>query len=385
MTAGVRVPLSVHVCTRNRPRSVRLLLADLAPVLGDFDATVTLYDDSTTASSRDACRTVCASAPVDVRYFGERQRQKLVASAAAAVPSARGCLGVSRPLGTRGWDLAGVRFTAMLRAALDPRPETGHLFLDDDIRIADCSYGGRSFEVDPRAVSKTLKAGTGGDGLAAAGAPFLGRADLSALEHFEAFLDRVLADQPVAVGDGSSPSFPVVVTSVPHVHPDSPGISGGFLLTTQRSLRSVPLAKAYNEDWIWLRQLALAGGRIRELDVAVVHAGPRRFRLSAHALFLQFEGEVVDLALALGAGSAESPDRRVYEAFEACAGRLDAVVDRARGAAGTAPALAAAVGALEAAQARVRRAAPAAYASRLDEHLRRSRQWSDAFAALDSR
>ena len=386
MTGGGRVPLAVHVCTRNRSRSVGLLLADLAAVLEGFDSTVTVYDDSTAPSSRDACRAVCGSAPVDVRYFGEPQRRALVASAAAALPSARECLEVSRPLGAPGWDLAGVRFTAMLDAALDRGPANAHLFLDDDIRLAGCSYGGARFDVRTHAVSEALRAQAGSDGLLAAGAPFLGRADLSALEHFDAFLDGLLAGgaPPPPAGPRSSPSFPVTVTSVPHVHPDSPGISGGFLVTTKQALRTVPLAKSYNEDWIWLRQLAAADGTIRELAVAVVHAGPLRSRLSAEGLFLQFEGEVLDLALARSTGSARSPADHADEAFRACAGRLETVAEKARAAraAAVAPDLTAAVRALEGAQARVRTAAPAAYAAKLEDHLRRSRRWSEAFAAL---
>ncbi len=182
---------------------------------------------------------------------------------------------------------------------------------------------------------------------------------------------------------GSPPSYPVVVTSVPHMHPDSPGVSGGFLVTTRRALRTVPLARSYNEDWIWLRQLGAVGGTIRELDVAVVHAGSRRFRVSSDGLFLQFEGEVLDLTLARCGGWEPSAARNVDEAFRACADRLETVAQKARKATATVPALAGAVVALEGAQARVRRAAPAAYAARLAEHLRRSRQWREAFAALD--
>ena len=383
MTGGGRVPLSVQICTRDRPDSVGLLLADLATVLDGLDATVTLYDDSTTAPSRAACRAVCGSAAAEVRYFGEAQRQELLVRAAATLPSARECLDVSRPLGTPGWDLAGVRFTAMLDAAVGPGPATAHLFLDDDIRLAGCSYGDMVFDVDARAVRESLRDEALCNGLRAAGAPFLGRADLSALEHLEAFLDGVLGGQEATLA-GSDSSFPAVVTSVPHRHPDSPGSSGGFLVTTESALRAVPLARTYNEDWIWLRQLAATGGTIRELDVAVVHAGPRHLRLSADGLFLQFEGEVLDLTLARSAGSAKSVARHVDEAFRACAERLETVAQKAGKVAAAVPGAAAAVVALEEAQARVRRASPAAYAARLSEHLRRSDRWRDAFAALST-
>jgi hypothetical protein len=383
MTAGGRVPLAVHVCTRNRSRSVRVLLADLGTVLDGFDARVTVYDDSTSTRSRDACRAACGSAPIPVRYFGEAERRALVASAAGALPSARECLEVSRPLGSPGWDLAGVRFTAMLDAGLDPG-STAHLFLDDDIRVAPCSYAGDRFDVDPVALGDALRTVAEGDDLLAAGAPFLGRADLSALEHFEAFLDGVPGRAPPVARAGSPPSFPVVVTSVPHVHPDSPGISGGFLLTTTRALRTVPLARSYNEDWIWLRQLIAAGGTIREIGVAVVHAGPTRFRLSTEGLFLQFEGEVLDLTLASNGGSAAPAARHSQDAFQACADRLETVLRKARHAESAAPDLAPAVAVLVGARARVRGAAPLAYASKLGEHLRRTRLWKEAFAALGS-
>lgn len=376
MSEAAGLPLCVHICTRNRPRSVRRLLNDLRVVLDGFAATVTVYDDSTTESSRRACQAACASARLDVRYFHERERQSLLAVARATVPSAEACLEVSRPLGFPGWDLAGVRFTAMLHGALDSRRSAAHLFLDDDIRLADCRYAGRSFPVDAAAVGKAIRAEAEGGGMLAAGAPFLGRADLSALEHFEAFLDHVEAEEP---GVAASPSFPAAVAVEPHVHPDGPGISGGFMLTTTKALRVAPLSRSYNEDWLWLRQLALTGGTVREMDVAVVHAGPLRSRLSAPGLFLQFEGEVLDLALALGG---ESADRFVGEAFATCAGRLDAVLRRARGLTDCSRPVAAAVRALEGARTQIRKASPAMYAERLATHLRRTPRWAEAFAAL---
>lgn len=373
MTRGVGLPLAVHVCTRNRPASLRRLLSDLAWALDGFDAIVNVYDDSTTESSQRACQRTCALAPVPVLYFGESEREQLVASALAAIPSAEDCLEVGRPLGAPGWDLAGVRFTAMLNGALDGRA-AAHLFLDDDIRLDDCSYAGQRFEVDAVRLAKTIavlvEAET--EDRFAAGTPFLGRADLSALEHFEAYLDG-------GCPGGTSLSFPAVLTSVPSVGPDGPGISGGFLLTTREALRTVPLAKSYNEDWLWLRQLTLAGGVVRQLDIAVVHAGTRWVRLSSGRLFLQFGGEVLNLALALGG---ESGDRFVGEAFRACAGRLEAVLARARELAGRSATTSAATRALEGAQARVRRTSPATYAAKLSEHLRRTVVWREAFGTV---
>ncbi len=405
MSGATGLPLSVHICTRNRPRSIRQLLNDLQVVLDGFAATVTVYDDSTTEASRQACQAVCANSPLGVRYFDEHERQTALAAARVAIPSAEACLDVSRPLGSPGWDLAGVRFTAMLHGALNGGTlrsghaggtlrsghaggtlrsghagRAAHLFLDDDIRLADCRYAGRSFRVDGAAVAKAIRAEAEGGGMFAAGAPFLGRADLSALEHFEAFLDDVSAGEPRA---NASPSFPAVVAVEPHVHPDGPGISGGFMVTTTEALRAAPLSRSYNEDWLWLRQLALAGGTIREMDVAVVHAGPPRSRLSAGGLFLQFEGEVLDLALALAlALGGTSADRFVDEAFATCAARLDTVLRRARRMTGQARSIAAGVGALEGAWARVQQASPARYAERLAAHLGRTPRWREGFAAL---
>jgi hypothetical protein len=104
--------------------------------------------------------------------------------------------------------------------------------------------------------------------------------------------------------------------------------------------------------------------------------------VSGDGLFLQFEGEVLDLTLAWCAGSAESAARHVDEAFRTCAERLETVARKAGKVAARLPGVAAAQVALEEAQARVRRATPAAYAARLSEHLHRSDRWRDAFAAL---
>ncbi len=345
---------------------------------------VTVYDDSTTDAGRASYRAVCAGADLAVRYFGEEDRRALVATAERALRPPPDALATSRPLGSGGWDLAGCRFTAMLNGAMDPRPSSRHLFLDDDLRLVDCQYAGQELAVDTAAIGLHLAgAELPTEGLFAAGVPFRGRADMALLEHLDAVLETMSAGCGVACPDGHRPgsAFPAVITSSPYVHPDSPGFSGGFLLTNRLSLRTVPLFRSFDEDWIWLRQLALAGGTVHRFDEPVVHAGNGLFGLSVPVLLHQFEGEVFDGAwrrcaeagLPFAAG-----DRFVEEAFEECARGLDATLARA-----SAVAIGSVVELLCELRAQVRQAPPDLFRDMMRVHVERSRQWELAFAALE--
>jgi hypothetical protein len=378
--------LAVHVCSRDRPDRVAVLLHDLARVLGDgIAASVTVYDDSSTARGRASYRDVCRSAPLAVRYFGEKDRRVLIASARHALGADRDLFATGRPLGEGGWDLAGCRFTAMLHGAVHPRPTTLHLFLDDDLRLVDCRYRDQVFTVDGASLRRHLGgAEVPTDRLFAAGVPYCGRADVALLEHLDALLDAGRA------GEAAPPSsditvpdltFPAMATAGPYVHPDSPGISGGFLLTNRLSLRALPLFRSYNEDWIWLRQLALAGGTIHRFDAPVVHAGDRRFALSLPILLGQFEGEVFDGAWRRCGEAATPADAchwYVEDAYDECSRRVDATWRRA-----AAQGLDDVVDLLGQLRGAVREAPRDTFRDRLRRHVERSWRWERAFAGLE--
>ncbi len=349
-----------------------VLLRDLAIVLQGFDASVIVYDDSTTPWHRASCRDACTSSSTSLgtQYFGEPERRALVAQAQGTIELAADLLDASRPFGSGEWDLAGCRFTAMLHAAMHPDPSTLHLFVDDE-------YADRSYTVDTPAIRGLL----GGSGLpterlVAAGAGFRGRADLALLEH----IDAVLHDSRRAEKLGDDGRLSACISSGEDHHPDSPGISGGFLLTNRLSLRTVPLSRSYNEDWIWLRQLIMAGGSITRAGSAVVHAGSRRITLSLGVLRHQFEGEVLDTSVQLCAAAALPFDvavTYVHEAFGFCARKVDATLARAR-----------ALGARRVCEVLSRLRAdidlmpPAHFADLLVRQADRSRCWARAFAAL---
>ncbi|MDQ4069016.1 MAG: hypothetical protein M3203_06035 [Actinomycetota bacterium] len=375
--AGRPPRLGVHVCTRDGAERMAVLLGDLAVVLDGFDAKVIVYDDSTTSRHRASCRDACSFAELDTQYFGEPDRRALVARAGSTMELEADLLGASRPFGSGGWDLAGCRFTAMLNAAMHPDPATLHLFVDDDLRLVDADYANRPYTIDTEGVRGLL----GGSGLPterlfAAGAGFRGRADLALLEH----LDAALRDSWRVEKLGDDGRLSACISSGEDHHPDSPGISGGFLLTNRRSLRAVPLSPSYNEDWIWLRQLTMAGGTITRAGSAVLHAGSPRVALSLGVLRRQFEGEVLDTSVRLCAAAALPFDvaaTYVHEAFGVCVRKVDATLVRAR-ALGTRSVC----DLLRRFRAEVDRVPPAHFADLLVRQADRSRRWARAFAAL---
>ena len=321
---------------------------------------VTVYDDSTAGSYR----AVCAEAPLPVDYFGEDRRRALVSAAERVLGIDSDLSASSRPFGYGQWDLAGCRFTAMLNAALATGASALHLFLDDDLRLVPCRYADRYFDVDTEALRRHLFGSTlPHDRLVAAGVPYAGRADIALLEHVEA-----------SEVDGL---VPALVTSSPFVHRDSPGFSGGFLLTNQLSLRTVLLSRWYDEDWIWLRQLRLAGGELRLLDLPVVHAGDRTLAVSLASLRYQFAGEVVDSAVRLCAeagGPFEACLDYVAPALELHIGRVEATL-----AGRTTRRHADVVGQLLAC---ARETSVASMQDALRAHVERSHRWASAFAVV---
>jgi hypothetical protein len=366
-------PLCVHICSRDRPVSLSLLLDDLAALLRRMAVRVTVYDDSTTQRNREENAAVIEEATLPAAYFGERERILLAERAAAIDPAVFEM--VARPLGRREWDLAGVRQVAFLNAALNGIGDESQLFLDDDLRLADCTYAGLEFRVDHEEVRRELSAKLGTGGLWAAGASYRGRADLSMLEHLEAILDR----EGLETGD----RCPAVITPELSMHPDSPGLSGGFLVTNPATLRAISLCPTYNEDWIWLRQLALSGGVLEPFGFSVVHAGEVSFALSETTLVMQFRGEVLDAAVRLCQQRMlpmESAVSLVDEAHHTCLERLDKVVRRAE----RSPDLGQASRILAAAEAQVRSLKMDWFRQELATHLERSERCAQALEAASN-
>lgn len=366
-------PLCIHVCSRDRPVSLRHLLEDLAALLEGFAVRVTVYDDSTTQQHRDEYAALVEKATLRANYFGEAERIALAERGAAIDPVLAEM--VAAPLGRPEWDLARVRQVAFFNAALHGIGDESQLFLDDDLRLSDCIYSGVEFRVDHEEVRRELSAKLGTGGLWAAGAPYRGRADLSALEHLEAIFDQGAA-MPAASEYGDR--FPAVITPWASLHPDSPGLSGGFLVTNPTTLRAFPLCPSYNEDWIWLRQLALGGGVLVPFGFSVVHAGEVSFSLSAPTLVMQFQGEVLDAAVRLcqlGMLQLSSALTLLDEAHRICLERLDEVMYRAD----RSHELRGATRVLIAARAEVGSLPLDWFRHKLITHLERSQRWARAW------
>jgi len=162
--------------------------------------------------------------------------------------------------------------------------EQGDIFItfDDDVCFSGTAYQGEWLCCDGMKLidEALLRAGTE---RVVAGCDYVGRQDLSILEHLH------LADRSDVRGVTVKPAMGR--GTVQSVAPG--GISSAFLAC------GVPLdglptfLEHYNEDYIWLRRLTASGWRLEQCREALVHAPPETLTVTDAALAWQIFGEIV--------------------------------------------------------------------------------------------
>lgn len=216
---------------------------------------------------------------------------------------------VTRKLGEGPWDLAGVRNLAFLLAYCYSDEDDLVVFLDDDILLTGCVYRGRFVEVDGASLIRELLSRTPGRELVASGVAYLGQFDGSILDHLRLVSEDTLRSLSREPGDcdARDQAGPLLeeLSLFPSTLPaklafadarnstEGPGISGALLATTPASLRSHFLPACYNEDWIWLALLGLAGAAVCRVSGSALHAAPPQREIGRAVLDYQNRGEVV--------------------------------------------------------------------------------------------
>lgn len=159
------------------------------------------------------------------------------------------------------------------------------ILLDDDVSFTDVVYRGAKLRCDgSKLIADALLACRPGRTIAGCG--YVGRQDLSMLEHAR------LASQ---FGPGGLVTPSVRRADVENVAPG--GISTAFLTLAAPPTLLPPFPEHYNEDYIWLHAFERAGWSLKRVAEDLIHAPPGDVAVTPAALSFQIYGEIVWLAV----------------------------------------------------------------------------------------
>jgi glycosyltransferase involved in cell wall biosynthesis len=269
--------IAALVPTRNRAvtaaRAIRTFLDALQP-LGHLGGLVLAVVDDSDAASEQAC--LAASVAQLGAEFPEARIDTVPAHAGSStrsVPDYRGGPGSARNRGL-----------AHLRRVI-PRADLTIMF-DDDVSFAPTCFRGHLLACDgSRLLAQAVEAGMQPQTIA--GCSYLGRQDLSILEHARLAGTRATDARHVAPATDRS--------GVEDVAPG--GITTAFLAIGAGPAELPDFPEHYNEDYVWLHAFAQAGWRLRRVSERLVHAPPGDVSVSADALSFQIYGEIVWLCV----------------------------------------------------------------------------------------
>jgi hypothetical protein len=224
---------------------------------------VFVYDDSVLAQNRTKNRHVVERLAGNGFYIDEQRRTEILSALPWPTEKARSYATYAfKAFGHPRWDHGGIRSFAHFVAGACAEPSDRVLFLDDDIRLTSASFLGKHYQVDMDAVRSSLLAEVPAGTLL--GAHYVGRTDMSLAEHLEqAKLSGNLSEGDIRAHDGKpeEQDFPIF------------DISGAFLMLRAETVRAVPPAHIFDEDWIFIAWAEHQGVQLRVADFKPIHDG----------------------------------------------------------------------------------------------------------------
>jgi hypothetical protein len=269
------VKVAALMPTRNRAasaaRAISTFIAAVSAVEPDASIRFVAADDSDIASESEALRSMAADMAA---------HHPLIALEVLPPPSSS----ATRTIAGVGCGPGAVRNRALGSLRSGPDDHDVLFFLDDDVCFTDVDYRGRRLRCDgPALLTEAL--GLLKSKATVVGCDYLGRQDLSVLEHIR--LDT----------GGHSPMIEPATerADVDNVAPG--GISTAFLAIAAPARRLPDLPLHYNEDYVWLHALRRAGWPLRQVSRRLPHVPPGSVEVGTDLLAFQFFGEVVWLAV----------------------------------------------------------------------------------------
>lgn len=266
--------LAALVPTRDRPETAARAVGSFLDALegtGLADSVrLVMVDDS-----GDAAQAASLASFVDRASAGRADAEVVVVPDAGTGPPT---------LPARGPGAARNRGLSRLREIAPDADVT--IMFDDDVCFADTVYRNVPLKCD--GVGLLLSAlDLCRTDLVVAGCPYVGRQDLSILEH-------------AGLAPGEAPNDWHIPPSMDRAGVEN--VAPGGISTAFLALRSSPVALPdmpghYNEDYVWLYALQRAGWPLRRVAQPLIHAPPGEVAVTQEGLDFQIHGEIVWLAV----------------------------------------------------------------------------------------
>lgn len=300
------------ITTRDRPDAVHNCIGslDIAHALAfpECQSKCIVIDDSISESNSEELKNRLASdnriKNLATYAVGKSFHKNILDNLLPALKSHENYISKTfRGLGQGNWDHAGSSNFARLFSYSFFSSDEKILFLDDDIVFGSQLCNEHYIEIDgANALSQLYNSISANKGTLS-GTTYLGRTDLSVLEHvffllvqlknYPEFIERnlnLIAEFPE--------TLPIHTTLSEHDNdpslPKGPGeISGAVLAVNNDILSSHGMINYYNEDWIWILLHGKKSKKIYKCDAPLLHCPPTQKKISFDFMVYQEIGEII--------------------------------------------------------------------------------------------
>lgn len=300
------------ITTRDRPDAVHNCISSLdiahTSAFPECQSKCIVIDDSTIESNSEKMKTRLTFdsriKTLAVYTVGKSFQRKMLDNLLLALKSHENYINKTfRGLGEGNWDHAGSSNFARLFSYSFFSSDAKILFLDDDIVFGSHSCNEHYIKINGANVLVQLYNSISENDWAFSGTTYLGRTDLSVLEHVlflliqlkyhPEFIERnlnLIAEFPE--------TLPIHLTlseqdDDPSL-PKGPGeISGAVLAVNNGMLSSHGMINYFNEDWIWILLHGRKNKKIYKCDTPLLHCPPSQKIISSDFMIYQEIGEIV--------------------------------------------------------------------------------------------
>lgn len=300
------------ITTRDRPDAIHNCIISLdtahTSAFPKCKGKCIIIDDSTHVANSEEMKTRlmldAQTMNLDVYILGNSFQMKALDNLRLALkPNENYINKTFRGLGKGNWDHAGSSNFARLFAYSFFPSDQKTLFLDDDIVFGNQSCGEHYFKIDGANVLIQLYGSISNNDGVLSGTTYLGRTDLSILEHLFFLLIQLrnhpeFVERSVNLIADFPETLPIHVTlskqdDDPSL-PKGPGeISGAVLAVNNRMLSSHGMINSYNEDWIWILLHGRKNKKIYKCDTPLLHCPPSQKKISFEFMVYQEIGEII--------------------------------------------------------------------------------------------
>lgn len=316
------------ITTRDRPDAVHNCVSSLdtahKSAFPECQSKCIVIDDSTAKSNSEKMRSCLRLDSrinnLAVYIVGRSFQGKILDNLLPALKPQKNYIEKTfRRLGKGNWDHAGSSNFARLFSYSFFTSDEKILFLDDDIIFDNHSCNEHYVKVNGADVLMQLYNSISENDGAISGTTYLGRTDLSVLEHLF-FLLLQLKNRPGSIERNLNliaefpETLPIHMTLSEQdddpLLPKGPGgISGAVLAIYNHMLSSHGMINCYNEDWIWLLLHGKKNKKIYKCDTPLLHCPPSQKKISFEFMLYQEIGEIIFKSLV---GSVEEAPQDVF-------------------------------------------------------------------------